>query len=47
MLGLSVFHALRDAIHSVDGYGKVPLLQAPATPEAVLRAMSLQLGENS
>jgi xanthine dehydrogenase large subunit len=47
MLGLSVFHALRDAIHSVDGYGKVPLLQAPATPEAVLRAISLQLGENS
>ncbi len=45
MLGLSVFHALRDAIHSVDGYGRVPVLQAPATPEAVLKAISLQRGE--
>jgi xanthine dehydrogenase large subunit len=44
MLSLSVFHALRDAIHSVDGYGKLPLLQAPATPEAVLRAIGLQRG---
>ncbi len=47
MLGLSVFHALRDAIHSVDGYGRVPFLQAPATPEAVLHAISLQRGGGS
>jgi xanthine dehydrogenase large subunit len=45
MLALSVFHALRDAIHSVDGCVRVPVLQAPATPEAVLNAISLQRGE--
>jgi xanthine dehydrogenase large subunit len=42
MLSLSVFHALRDAVHSVDDYDKVPNLQAPATPEAVLTAVALQ-----
>ncbi|MEQ9560878.1 MAG: xanthine dehydrogenase molybdopterin binding subunit, partial [Woeseiaceae bacterium] len=42
MLSLSVFHALRDAVHSVDDYGMVPYLQAPATPEAVLQAVALQ-----
>ncbi|MDH4047205.1 MAG: xanthine dehydrogenase molybdopterin binding subunit [Gammaproteobacteria bacterium] len=42
MLGLSVFQALRDAIHSVDGYGRLPELRAPATPEAVLDAVALQ-----
>jgi xanthine dehydrogenase large subunit len=47
MLGLSVFHALRDAIHSIDGYGRVPFLQAPATPEAVLHAVTLQRGDGS
>jgi xanthine dehydrogenase large subunit len=47
MLGLSVFHALRDAIHSVDSYGRVPFLQAPATPEAVLQAIGLQRGGGS
>jgi len=36
MLGLSVFHALRDAI--VSESNPLPDLQAPATPEAVLRA---------
>jgi len=36
MLGLSVFHALRDAI--VSESNPHPDLQAPATPEAVLRA---------
>jgi len=36
MLGLSVFHALRDALAS--GSNPLPDLQAPATPEAVLRA---------
>jgi xanthine dehydrogenase large subunit len=42
MLSLSVFHALRDAIHSVDDYGAVPRLQAPATAEAVLKSIGLQ-----
>jgi xanthine dehydrogenase molybdopterin-binding subunit B len=36
---------LRDAVHSVDDYGKVPNLQAPATPEAVLKAVALQRRE--
>jgi len=42
MLCLSVFHALRDAVASIDGYQSIPQLQAPATPEAVLRAVDLQ-----
>lgn len=37
MLALSVFHALRDAIASPEL--PLPDLQAPATPEAVLRAI--------
>jgi len=42
MLGLCVFQALRDAVASVDGYDRIPLLQAPATPESVLNAVSRQ-----
>jgi xanthine dehydrogenase large subunit len=42
MLALSVFHALRDAVASVSNYTRLPLLHAPATPEAVLRAVELQ-----
>ena len=42
MLCLSVFHAIRDAIASVDDYKTVPLLHAPATPESVLSAINLQ-----
>lgn len=42
MLSLSVFHAIRDAVASVDGYESVPRLQAPATPEAVLDAIMAQ-----
>jgi len=42
MLGLSVFHAIRDAIASVSDYRIVPLLHAPATPESVLNAINLQ-----
>jgi xanthine dehydrogenase large subunit len=38
MLGLSVFHAIRDAIASNSR--PAPALQAPATPEAVLRAIT-------
>ncbi len=35
MLGISVWCALQDAVASVCGYGKHPLLDAPATPERV------------
>ena len=37
MLGISAFHAIRDAIASTDN--PLPDLQAPATPEAVLTAI--------
>ena len=37
MLAISVFHAIRDAIATVDD--PLPALDAPATPEAVLRAI--------
>ena len=37
MLGISVFHAIRDAIAS--DANPLPKLRAPATPEAVLRAI--------
>ncbi|MBT8108515.1 MAG: xanthine dehydrogenase molybdopterin binding subunit [Gammaproteobacteria bacterium] len=43
MLALSVFHAIRDAIASEDRPS--PDLQAPATPEAVLRALRGEPGE--
>jgi len=57
MLGLSVFHALRDALAACAGSGdgdgdaasdrgiSVPL-QAPATPEAVLRAIDCLRGSD-
>jgi xanthine dehydrogenase large subunit len=38
MLGISAFHAIRDAIATDDR--PLPDLQAPATPEAVLRAIA-------
>ncbi|MFQ5548329.1 MAG: xanthine dehydrogenase molybdopterin binding subunit [Woeseia sp.] len=45
MLGLSVFYAIRDAVASVGGDGCRPHLDAPATPESVLRAVtSVQAG---
>jgi xanthine dehydrogenase large subunit len=44
MLSLSVFHAIRDAIASVDGYRTSPRLTAPATPEAVLMAIEALRG---
>jgi xanthine dehydrogenase large subunit len=48
MLGLSVFHAIRDAVASVGDERCRPHLDAPATPEAVLRAVtSLQAGGGS
>ena len=39
MLGISVFHALNDAIASVAGGRLSPALDAPATPERVLLAI--------
>ena len=43
MLGLSAFFALRDAIAGEDPAG--PKLNAPATPEAILRALQGAAGE--
>lgn len=42
MLGLCVFHALRDAVASVSNNTKLPRLDAPATPESVLAAVANQ-----
>jgi xanthine dehydrogenase large subunit len=42
MLGLCVFHALRDAVASVSNNTKLPRLDAPATPESVLAAVAKQ-----
>jgi xanthine dehydrogenase large subunit len=39
MLALSVFHAIRDACAACGPPGAAPALSAPATPEAVLRAI--------
>lgn len=39
MLSLSAFHAIRDAVASVSDYSKRPQLEAPATPESVLKAV--------
>ncbi len=40
LLPFSVFFAIRDAISAVAGHRVDPPLQAPATPEAILRAVS-------
>jgi len=40
MLAISVFHAIRDACAACGPAGCLPELTAPATPEAVLRAVS-------
>jgi xanthine dehydrogenase large subunit len=39
MLAIAVFHALRVAVASCGPAGVCPVLDAPATPEALLRAM--------
>ena len=39
MLALSVYHAVRDAVASIAHYRVAPMLDAPATPEAVLGAV--------
>ena len=43
MLAISVFHAIRDAVASCGGRGALPPLSAPATPEAILRAVNATL----
>ncbi|MDH5356160.1 MAG: xanthine dehydrogenase molybdopterin binding subunit, partial [Gammaproteobacteria bacterium] len=40
LLPFSVFFAIRDAISSVDGHQQNPPLRAPATPEAILDAVT-------
>ena len=40
LLGFSVFFAIRDAIASVTDYTQNPELNAPATPEAILSAIT-------
>lgn len=40
LLPFSVFFAIRDAISSVDGHKQNPPLRAPATPEAILDAIT-------
>jgi xanthine dehydrogenase large subunit len=40
MLGISVFHALKDAVASVSADGIVARFDAPATPERVLMAVT-------
>ena len=40
MLAISAFHAIRDAVASCGAPGCLPDLTAPATPEAVLRAIA-------
>jgi xanthine dehydrogenase large subunit len=39
MLGISVFHAINDAVASLAGGRLSPALDAPATPERVLFAI--------
>jgi len=40
MLAMSVFHAIRDAVASCTSERSLPALVAPATPEAILRAIA-------
>lgn len=46
MLAISVFAAIRDAIASVANYNTFPPLNAPATPEEVLRVCTLLSGSD-
>jgi xanthine dehydrogenase large subunit len=41
MLGIAVWCALKDAVASCGITGQVPVLDAPATPERVLKAITL------
>jgi xanthine dehydrogenase large subunit len=40
MLAMSVFYAIKDAIASVIKYKKIPILDAPATPEKILLSLN-------
>ncbi len=40
MLAMSVFYAIKDAIASVGKYKKIPILDAPATPEKILMSLN-------
>jgi xanthine dehydrogenase large subunit len=40
MLAISVLHAIRDAVASTATHAGLPALDAPATPEAVMRAIA-------
>jgi xanthine dehydrogenase large subunit len=40
LLPFSVFFAIRDAVAAAGGEHDDPLLSAPATPEAILRALN-------
>jgi xanthine dehydrogenase large subunit len=40
LLPFSVFFAIRDAVSAAGGHAKQPALSAPATPEAILRAVN-------
>jgi xanthine dehydrogenase large subunit len=44
MLGMAVFHALKDAVASLSPDGTVPRFDSPATPERVLRAVNAARG---
>ena len=39
MLAVSVHQALADAVSSIGDYARVPQLDSPATPEAILAAV--------
>ncbi|MBL8377769.1 MAG: xanthine dehydrogenase molybdopterin binding subunit [Burkholderiales bacterium] len=39
MLALSVYHAVRDAVAAVADHRRIPTLDAPTTPEAILAAV--------
>ena len=39
MLAMSVFYAIKDAIAAAGKYKKVPILDAPATPEKILMSL--------
>ncbi|MFT3973927.1 MAG: xanthine dehydrogenase molybdopterin binding subunit [Amaricoccus sp.] len=47
MLGISVLEALSMAVASLAGYAECPRLDAPATPERVLRAMDRLAGREA
>jgi xanthine dehydrogenase large subunit len=47
LLPFSVFFAIRDAISAVGGHRVDPPMQAPATPESILRAVTAVLAASA